>query len=70
MRSIAYGADRRPSAAPSNSLWERLGLGGVVKELLDGRGFGFDVERAAFVSVLHRLFVSGSDRSCEKWTAD
>ena len=51
-------------------LWDRLGLGEVVKELLDGRGFGFDVERAVFVSVLHRLFVSGSDRSCEKWMAD
>ena len=51
-------------------LWERLGLGEAVKELLDGRGFGFDVERAVFVSVLHRLFVSGSDRSCEKWMAD
>ena len=41
-----------------------------MKDLLDGRGFGFDVERAVFVSVLHRLFVSGSDRSCEKWMAD
>ena len=51
-------------------LWERLGLGAVVNELLDGRGFGFDVERAVFVSVLHRLFVSGSDRSCEKWMSD
>ena len=51
-------------------LWDRLGLGAVVKELLDGRGFGFAVERAVFVSVLHRLFVSGSDRSCEKWMAD
>ena len=51
-------------------LWERLGLGAVIGELLDGRGFGFDVERAVFVSVLHRLFVSGSDRSCEKWMAD
>ena len=39
-------------------LWDRLGLGAVVKELLDGRGFGFAVERAVFVSVLHRLFVS------------
>ena len=27
-------------------------------------------ERAIFVSVLHRLFVSGSDRSCEKWMVD
>ena len=51
-------------------LWECLGLGEVVTEFLDGRGFGFDVERAVFVSVLHRLFVSGSDRSCEKWMTD
>ena len=51
-------------------LWERLGLGDVVRELLDGRGFGFDVEGAVFVSVLHRLFVSGSDRSREKWMTD
>ena len=48
-------------------LWERLGLGAVVNDLLDGRGFEFALERAVFVSVLHRLFVSGSDRSCEKW---
>ena len=38
--------------------------------LLDGRGFEFALERAVFVSVLHRLFVSGSDRSCEKWMVD
>ena len=48
-------------------LWERLGLGAVVNELVEGRGFEFALERAVFVSVLHRLFVSGSDRSCEKW---
>ena len=51
-------------------LWERLGLGAVVNELLDGRGFEFTLERAVFVSVLHRLFVVGSDRSCEKWMSD
>ena len=51
-------------------LWERLGLGAVVNDVLDGRGFGFAVERAVFVSVLHRLFVSGSDPSCEKWMVD
>ena len=39
-------------------LWERLGLGAVVNDLLDGRGFEFALERAVFVSVLHRLFVS------------
>ncbi len=51
-------------------LWERLGIAEVLDELLGGRGFEFAVERAVFVSVLHRLFVSGSDRACEKWMAD
>lgn len=51
-------------------LWDRLGIADVVNELLHDRGFEFAVERAVFVSVLHRLFVSGSDRSCEKWMAD
>ena len=39
-------------------LWERLGLGCVVNELLDGRGFEFALKRAIFVSVLHRLCYS------------
>ena len=42
----------------------------MLDELLEGRVFEFTVERAVFVSVLHRLFVSGSDRSCDKWMAD
>jgi hypothetical protein len=28
------------------------------------------VERAIFLTVLHRLFVSGSDRSCDRWHRD
>ena len=51
-------------------LWERLGIAEVLGELLLERGFEFAVERAVFASVLHRLFVSGSDRSCDKWVAD
>jgi Transposase DDE domain len=51
-------------------LWERLGIAEVLGELLADRGFEFAVERAVFVSVLHRLLASGSDRSCEKWMAD
>ena len=49
---------------------ERLGIAAVLDELLQDRGFEFAVERAVFASVLHRLFVSGSDRSCDKWMAD
>ena len=41
-------------------LWERLGIGEVLEEVLAGRRFGFAVERAVFVATLHRLFVSGS----------
>ena len=48
-------------------LWERLGIGEVLTDLLDRRHFGFPVERAVFVATLHRLFVSGSDRSCLDW---
>jgi transposase len=51
-------------------LWEELGIGTVLKELLKDRLFEFDVERAMFLTVLHRLMVSGSDRYCEKWRRD
>src|SRR5262249_285427 len=37
---------------------------------LDGRRFEFDVERAVFFTVLHRLFAPGSDRAADKWKAD
>ena len=48
-------------------LWEELGIRKVIKDLLSHRRFEFDVERAIFLTVLHRLFVSGSDRSCDRW---
>ena len=51
-------------------LWQELGIGKIIGRLLEGRKFEFDVERAIFLTVLHRLFVSGSDRCCEKWQRD
>ena len=48
-------------------LWKELAIEKVIGDLLRDRKFEFDVERAIFLTVLHRLFVSGSDRSCEKW---
>jgi DDE family transposase len=51
-------------------LWRDTRCGDVLNELLTGRGFGFAVERAIFVSVLHRLMVSGSDRACAHWRDD
>jgi hypothetical protein len=51
-------------------LWEQTGYAAVIQELLADRGFEFAVERAIFATVLHRLFVSGSDRACDKWIED
>jgi transposase len=48
-------------------LWEELGIKKAINDLLSNRKFEFDVERAIFLTVLHRLFVSGSDRFCDKW---
>lgn len=51
-------------------LWNRMGIQKIIHELVAERKFTFDVERAIFLTVLHRLFVSGSDRSCDKWHHD
>jgi hypothetical protein len=48
-------------------LWEETGCRRVIEDLLRGRRFEFPLERAIFATVLHRLMVSGSDRSCERW---
>src|SRR5271168_3385850 len=51
-------------------LWHEVGCRAVLEELAAGRQFEFGAERAVFLTVLHRLFVSGSDRAAEKWRAD
>ena len=51
-------------------LWEETGIQACLNYLLKGRKFGFNVERAIFLTVLHRLMVSGSDRHCDKWRRD
>jgi transposase len=51
-------------------LWRELGIRKVISDLLTERRFEFDAERAIFLTVLHRLFVSGSDRSCDRWRRD
>jgi hypothetical protein len=48
-------------------LWQETGCQQVIGRLLEGRKFEFPVERAVFLTVLHRLFTSGSDRAAEKW---
>jgi hypothetical protein len=45
-------------------LWEEMKIPQVVRKLLAGRRLELPVERILFLTVLHRLFHSGSDRSC------
>jgi transposase len=51
-------------------LWRETGCHSVLRELLRGRAFEFAVERAVFVTVLHRLLAPGSDRACQRWKGD
>jgi Transposase DDE domain len=51
-------------------LWNELGIRKVLDRTLAERFFTFNVERAIFLTVLHRLFMCGSDRSCDKWRRD
>jgi hypothetical protein len=61
---------RRRSIGPDlvfGRLWRETGCRDVLRSLLAERSFGFDVERAVYLTVLHRLMVSGSDRHAHDW---
>ena len=61
---------RRLSIGPDlvfGQLWQQTGCRDVLRGLLGERRFGFDVERAIYLTVLHRLLVSGSDRHAHDW---
>src|SRR5258708_3541654 len=51
-------------------LWEETGCRKVIEELAGARKHGIALERAIFLTVLHRLFVSGSDRAADRWRED
>jgi hypothetical protein len=48
-------------------LWKERGIGEIIRGMVKGRRYEFDVERAVYLTVLHRLFAAGSDRAAEKW---
>jgi len=61
---------RRRSIGPDlvfGRLWAETGCRDVLRRHLADRRFGFDVERAIYLTVLHRLTVSGSDRHASTW---
>jgi transposase len=51
-------------------LWHETGCREVIEELLGERHFEIPVERAIFLTVLHRLLSPGSDRAAERWRED
>jgi len=51
-------------------LWKESGIPEVLRSVLKARQYEFDVERAIYLTVLHRLFASGSDRAAERWRED
>ena len=51
-------------------LWEETGCRAVIEQLCGARKHGFALERAVFLTMLHRLFVSGSDRAADRWRED
>jgi len=51
-------------------LWQETGCARVIAELAGKRKHGFALERAVFLSVLHRIFISGSDRAADRWRDD
>jgi transposase len=68
--SIATRSARIGPALIFQRLWQAHSIDKVLASLLAGRRFEFSVERAVFLTVLHRLFAPGSDRAAEKWKDD
>jgi len=68
--NVSASAKKIGPALIFERLWKELGIGSIVSSQVSSRKFGFSIERALFLTVLHRLFVSGSDRCCEKWRRD
>jgi hypothetical protein len=69
-RLEALSARRIGPALVLERLWKQTGVAQTLASLLSGRRFEFPVERAIFLSVLHRLFAPGSDRQAERWRED
>ena len=51
-------------------LWQETGCRSVIEELGARPRHGFVLERAVFLTVLHRLLRGGSDRAADRWRED
>jgi len=72
-RAGSLQAHRTRSLGPAlvfERIWKDLGIPSVIEKMLADSRFTFSVERAIFLTVMHRIFCSGSDRAAEKWKDD
>lgn len=71
-RSLADGFPARVlgPALVFEPLWRQTGCRAALRAALAARRFQFDVERAVFLAVLHRLIEPGSDRQAVRWMSD
>ena len=51
-------------------MWEETGCRQTIERLASVRKHGFSLERATFLTVLHRLFGGGLDRAADRWRED
>jgi len=63
-------ARRLGPALAFERLWEETGCRSVIERLAGARKHDFSLERAAFLTVLHRLCGGGSDRAADRWRQD
>jgi Transposase DDE domain len=68
--AITIASRRIGPALVFERVWEEVGCRAVIDELAGARRHGFALERAVFLTVLHRLFGGGSDRAADRWRED
>jgi len=72
-REGSIQANRTVSVGPAlvfERLWQQLGIKEAIQGELSSSRCRFSLERAIFLTVLHRLFDPGSDRAAERWKED
>src|SRR5271157_5810480 len=72
-REGAIQARRTLSIGPAlvfDRLWQQLGIKEAIQEEQSASRCRFPLERAIFLTVLHRLIDPGSDRGAERWKED
>jgi hypothetical protein len=69
-KTVSASVERIGPPLVFERLWEETGCRAVLNELAAARGHQFSLERAVFLTVLHRLMGGGSDLAAERWRED